>query len=303
MSTTTLLLVRHGESQANLAAAAADAAGAEVIDVPARDPDVLLSDLGVSQAAALGRWLDGLPAAERPQSVWCSPYARAVQTAEIALGAAGLALPIHVDERLRDRELGVLDTLTSHGVEVRMPFEAQRRRWVGKFYYRPPGGESWADVALRMRSLLDDVARVEAGRRVLVVCHDAVVMVTRYVCEQLTEVEVLDANRTAPVRNASVTTLARPATGGAWTLHDFNRADHLQDVGVPATEHSGVVDAVIVIVRASHGVGGVEVAGLGSGRHAPLAVEVPPEGREGAPPWRSPSPPLTRSRQTPPSAS
>lgn len=229
MGATTLLLVRHGESQANLAAAAADAAGAEVIDAPARDPDVLLSNLGADQAAALGRWLRRLPAAERPQSVWSSPYARAVQTAQIALGAAGLALPIHVDERLRDRELGVLDALTSHGVEVRMPVEAQRRRWVGKFYYRPPGGESWADVALRMRSLLDDLARVEAGRRVLVACHDAVVMVARYVCEQLSEAEVLDANRTTPVRNASVTRLVQPTPGGAWTLRDFNRADHLED--------------------------------------------------------------------------
>lgn len=239
MSTTTLMLIRHGESQANVAAAAADAAGAEVIDVPARDPDVLLSELGVSQAEALGRWLEALPAADRPQSVWCSPYARAVQTAELAMGASGIGLPIRVDERLRDRELGVLDALTAHGVEARMPFEANRRRWVGKFYYRPPGGESWADVALRVRSLLDDVARIEAGRRVLVVCHDAVVMVTRYVCEQLTEVEVLDANRTTPVRNASVTTLVQNSPDGAWTLHDFNRADHLDDVGVPATEHPG----------------------------------------------------------------
>ena len=239
MSTTTLLLVRHGESQANIAAAAAEAAGAEAIDVPARDADVLLSDLGAAQASALGVWLGGLPEHERPESVWCSPYARARQTAQIAVETARLALPVRADERLRDRELGVLDALTAHGVDVRMPAEAQRRRWVGKFYYRPPGGESWADVALRVRSLVDDVARVEAGRRVLVVCHDAVVMVARYVCEGLTESEVLEINRRTPLRNASVTTLRQHRADEPWTVHDFNRADHLDDLDVPATEHPG----------------------------------------------------------------
>ncbi|MCC2308208.1 histidine phosphatase family protein [Cellulomonas chengniuliangii] len=239
MDTTTLLLVRHGESQANLAAATAEAAGAEAIDVPARDADVLLSDLGAAQAAALGVWLGRLPEHQRPESVWCSPYARARQTARIALENAGLSLPVRVDERLRDRELGVLDALTAHGVDVRMPAEAQRRRWVGKFYYRPPGGESWADVALRVRSLVDDVSRIEAGRRVLVVCHDAVVMVARYVCEGLTESEVLEINRRTPLRNASVTTLRQGRTDQPWAVHDFNRVNHLDDLDVPATEHPG----------------------------------------------------------------
>jgi broad specificity phosphatase PhoE len=44
-----------------------------------------------------------------------------------------LDLPIRVDERLRDRELGVLDLLTMQGVKARFPQEAERRRWLGKF--------------------------------------------------------------------------------------------------------------------------------------------------------------------------
>ena len=38
--------------------------------------------------------------------------------------------------------------------EEHYPDEAKRRDLLGKFYYRPPGGESWADVALRIRSVL-----------------------------------------------------------------------------------------------------------------------------------------------------
>lgn len=239
---TTLHLVRHGESEGNVAAAAAHRAGAQVIDVPARDADVELSQLGVAQARGLGAWLAQLPEHERPQAVWASPYVRAYQTALLGLEAAGLGLPVRRDERLRDRELGILDMLTARGVDERVPLEAERRRWLGKFYYRPPGGESWADLALRVRSLLADLDRPQLPDRGLVVCHDAVIMVIRYVCEQLTEAEVLEEGRRRSVRNASVTTLVREPGADLWTLQEFDAADHLADVGVPATEHPGTAD-------------------------------------------------------------
>ena len=126
MTATQLWLVRHGESTANVLATEAQRAGLEAIAVEHRDADVPLSDTGVRQAEALGSWL---AAAEgTPQSVWSSPYLRAEQTITIALEESGRPLPVLVDERLRDRELGILDALTSHGVDVRLPDEAARRR-------------------------------------------------------------------------------------------------------------------------------------------------------------------------------
>ncbi len=56
-----LLLIRHGESEGNVAATEARLAGAEVIDVPARDADVNLSGTGRDQAKALGTALAGSP--------------------------------------------------------------------------------------------------------------------------------------------------------------------------------------------------------------------------------------------------
>jgi broad specificity phosphatase PhoE len=47
--------------------------------------------------------------------------------------------------------------LTSHGIARRLPGEAARRARVGTLYHRPPGGESWADVALRLRTLLVEI--------------------------------------------------------------------------------------------------------------------------------------------------
>lgn len=243
MGASELLLVRHGESVANVAATAAEEAGVEVIDAPVRDADVPLSETGVTQAQALGGWLaDRGP--DRPDVVWCSPYLRAHETARLALESAGIQLPVRVDERLRDRDLGVLDLLTRHGVEARYPHEAARRRWLGKFYYRPPGGESWADLALRLRALMDDLDRLADGRRVLVVCHDAVILAMRYVCEGLSEAEVLQIGHDTTVRNASVTRLVRPTPDATWQVAAYSDVSHLEQRDAPPTEHPGKSDVL-----------------------------------------------------------
>src|SRR5689334_15780096 len=76
-----LVLVRHGESVGNVAAASAERAGLEVIDLETRDADTPLSPLGAEQAAALGTWLRAQTGDDAPEVVWCSPYVRALQTA------------------------------------------------------------------------------------------------------------------------------------------------------------------------------------------------------------------------------
>jgi broad specificity phosphatase PhoE len=202
--------------------------------VQARDADIPLSPLGELQAAALGaRLRDALPA---EVALFSSPYHRALQTARIALGEQA---PLRIDERLRDRELGVIDALTTLGVERRLPDEAARRRWVGKLYYRPPGGESWADLALRLRSFLRDLPPVET---VAVFAHDAIVSVFLYVLLGMTEEELADFLLTRPVTNASVTALTQ-ADDGRWSVDAFADDAHLAVAGLPATEHPGATRA------------------------------------------------------------
>ncbi|HEY0374947.1 MAG TPA: histidine phosphatase family protein, partial [Amnibacterium sp.] len=213
---------------------AAEASGALRIDVPARDPDVELSERGLRQAEALGRRLAAEPA---PDAVRVSPYRRARATAEVALGTAGWDLPPRIDERLRDRELGLLDTFTGLGVRELHPGEAERRRFLGKFYYRPPGGESWVDVAFRIRSVLPELEA--SGERVLVVAHDAVIWLFRAVCERIEERELLDMAAATPIPNASITRLVHDGGDGPWRATVLNDVAHLDEV----TEHGGRHDA------------------------------------------------------------
>ena len=215
-----LVAVRHGQSLANLAfaEAEAEASGGEAAGLGCRDADVELSPAGRGQAAALGRWVRDQP----PFGVvYCSPYVRARQTWQVAAGelpAAGRP-PVVVDERLRDREMGELELLTPAVIGRRFPREARRRADVGDFYYRPPGGESLVDVALRLRGFLRDV---DLAGRSLVVAHDAVVLMLRYLTEALSEDELL---RVPPVANASVTRWA--VSSGSLRLVTYSEVSHL----------------------------------------------------------------------------
>jgi len=239
------MLVRHGESAGNVARDIAEAAGAPMIDIAQRDMDVPLSALGERQAAALGRWLGGLPAPEQPTVVYSSPYLRACETARLALGSAGLAgrVGFAVDERLREREFGVLDRLTRSGIRERHPDQADMRAHLGKFYHRPAGGESWADVILRLRSTLDTMGRECGGERVLVVTHQVVVLMFRYVLEHLSEHEVLSIDRQHEVANCSVTSYqldrdAQPRPRLA--LRTFNYVAPLREEGAAVTTEADV---------------------------------------------------------------
>jgi probable phosphoglycerate mutase len=238
VAVTELIAVRHGESVGNVAREAAEAEQAELITIDRRDPDVPLSPRGREQAAAVGRWLADRVAAEPIDAVWSSPFVRARETADIALATAGLTLPIRLDERLRDRELGVLDRLTWRGVGARFPDEAARRRWLGKLYYRPPGGESWSDVALRLRSYLGELQT--AAPTALLFAHDAVIMLIRYVLEGLDEEQLMALARTQSVANGSVTRLVRSDQG--WRAASFNEQGHLVAAGAPTTHHPGESD-------------------------------------------------------------
>lgn len=239
MTLTELWLVRHGESVANIAATRAEVEGLEVIPIDIRDADVPLSPTGEEQSAALRTWMDGRRGAI--DAFFASPYLRAQQTLSMALATdAGPGPGIFTDDRLRDRELGILDLLTRRGVARRHPEEAERRRHLGKFYHRPPGGESWADVALRLRSFLRDLETDPRAGTALIVAHDAVVMLFLYLLLPLDEERLLEFAASRTVLNASVTHLVRRVDG--WQLDVFADVGHLQVEGAPVTVHPGSPD-------------------------------------------------------------
>ena len=229
-----LTVVRHGLSTGNVIAEKAETGGAEQIDIPERDADVPLAPTGREQAEAVGRYLAEHP----PELAVVSPYLRTRQTARIAL--AGTGIPMTVDERLRDRELGVLDLLTGRGVQARLPDEARRRERLGKFYYRPPGGESWADVLLRLRAVLREIREDHPRGRVVLFAHEATVLMVRYLAEGLSEAELMDLGRRTTIANCSISSWR--GDGGRLVPELFNSVDHLHRADAPPTRQEAVDD-------------------------------------------------------------
>lgn len=235
-----LWLVRHGESAGNVARDAAHKAGLERIALTSRDVDVPLSLLGEEQADALGRWFAEGHEDGRPEVLLSSPYVRAIATARRFRDAGGAALdePICTDERLREKEFGILDGFTASGIAMAHAEQAEFRRLLGKFYHRPPGGESWCDVVLRLRSLMDTVSLHYAGRRVMIVAHQVVVLCMRYIIENLNEEQILAIDRERDVANCSITEYRYdPGAGkdGNLVLARYNVTAPMEEAHAPVT--------------------------------------------------------------------
>jgi broad specificity phosphatase PhoE len=242
----TIWIVRHGQSAGNVARDEAEAAGLPLIDIATRDIDTPLSALGEQQADALGHWFGQLPPDQQPNVVLCSSYVRARRTAEIAMQSAGIDLDditFNADERLREKEFGILDRLTKFGIVQKYPELHEQRTHVGKFYFRPPGGESWCDVILRLRSVLDTISREYRRERVLIVGHQVIVNCFRYLFERMDESQILEIDRVADVPNCSVTSYEfDPARGknGKLVPSLVNFVAPLREAGAPVTAEPDV---------------------------------------------------------------
>jgi broad specificity phosphatase PhoE len=178
-----LWLVRHGESTWNIAGLA-----------QGHNDEAELTERGLSQAAEAAAQFGYRPV----RAIYASDLRRAQQTA--AAFAAVVGLPVHVDARLRERCLGVLE-----GVAHKTISQSDLGHGNGRLFdpdVRPPAGESVRDLYQRAAAFCDDLA---AGLRggtgdVLVITHGGTV---RVIDAYLSGVPV-DQMTWRPVDNATI---------------------------------------------------------------------------------------------------
>ncbi|MEU5532532.1 histidine phosphatase family protein [Streptomyces sp. NPDC020362] len=157
--------------------------------------DVALTDVGLAQAEALGRWA----AAHPVDAVWTSPLSRAVTTAEPACRALGLTPHREVD--LRECDFGVVEgrTLAEFGAQHPGAAEAFRADPVAHPF---PGAEDPRSAAARGAAALHRIAAAHPGERVLVVAHNTLL---RLVLCSLLHIPLADYRRVFPrLCNAAV---------------------------------------------------------------------------------------------------
>ncbi len=155
MPTTTLYLVRHGETDYNRQRI-----------VQGRGIDAPLNATGRRQAEALARRFAQIPL----DALYSSPLQRAAATAE-AIRCYHPQVPFYLMKDLEEMGWGTLE-----GKPYAPPYAEQidyaYARWqAGEYGYRIPGGESILDVQQRALRALEQILEAQAGRTVLVVTH------------------------------------------------------------------------------------------------------------------------------------
>lgn len=205
---TTLYLLRHAATEANLAQPAR---------LQGRRHDPPLAPLGVRQAVATRDFL-----AVRPIDVcFTSPLRRAVQTAEIVAAPHGLR-PVAL-EGLTECDVGAWEGLDWGTIRARDQ-EAYRQYMADPAAIAYPGGESFADVHARASVALEQLLGEYAGQTILAVTHH---VVTRTYLAALLGLPLSQA-RTVALDNCGISVVAR--TGDLSTITTLNAAFHLQGV-------------------------------------------------------------------------
>eukprot|EP00013_Stygamoeba_regulata_P029115 CAMPEP_0177655688 /NCGR_PEP_ID=MMETSP0447-20121125/15118_1 /TAXON_ID=0 /ORGANISM="Stygamoeba regulata, Strain BSH-02190019" /LENGTH=340 /DNA_ID=CAMNT_0019159659 /DNA_START=94 /DNA_END=1116 /DNA_ORIENTATION=+ len=164
-----LVLVRHGESEGNLAQRFSKK-GDDRMWTPEfqsrHTSRYRLTDDGRRQAVEAGKWIrKHLPG--HFDRYYCSEYARAMETA----GLLGMDnADWFVEFYLREQDRGVL---AGRSTLQRKKYHQEEMRYAktDSFYWTPPGGESMANACLRIDRFLDSLKKNCSGFKVLVVCH------------------------------------------------------------------------------------------------------------------------------------
>ena len=126
--------------------------------------DIELTETGVRQAKLAG---ERLAARGGVDVIVASPLRRARQTAEEVAAATGA--PVEFDDDLRETDFGEWEGLTFTEAQRRWPGEVTS--WLADPAAAPPGGESFAAVAVRVRAARERLMAGHARETVLVVSH------------------------------------------------------------------------------------------------------------------------------------
>lgn len=179
-----LVLVRHGESEGNVAnkrSRAGDDSDFTTDFLNRHSAKLRLTNKGRDQAKAAGRWLKDNKL-DKFDRHYVSEYARAMETAAL------LDLPDalwYTDFQLRERDHGLADIVSDQVRQAEFA-EHMRLRKVHLFYAPWPDGESMAEVCDRLRgNTISTLHREMANKRVVIVSHGDIMRAFRVIFERM----------------------------------------------------------------------------------------------------------------------
>jgi len=175
--------------------------------------DSLLTQVGLNQA----RFAVPVLARFSPDLVVSSDLRRATDTATVFTSATGV--PLRIDKRLRETNLGIWQGMTSAEIDEQWP--GGRQNWQTDPTWLPPGGESRVEVAARAYEVVADLDHVESEVSTALLCaHGGL---TSALTGHLLELPVTAWAKLGGIGNCHWTVLERRVTSGlAWRLIEYN---------------------------------------------------------------------------------
>lgn len=182
-----LILIRHGESEGNIARARSRSGDDTVYTEEFKNRHSSLwrlSEKGKEQAQSAGEWIRKNKTEIEPFfRCYTSEYLRAMETA----GLLGIKDAVwYSDFYLRERNWGDLDRVTEKEREEKFA-DSMREKNIEPLYWTPPNGESLADVGLRIERVFQTLHRECEGRDVIIVCHGEVMRMIQARLERMTQ--------------------------------------------------------------------------------------------------------------------
>ncbi len=203
MQESILVVIRHGETEWNIQGRWQG------------HNDSPLTSNGIDQARAVAKALKSF----KTSVLYSSDLGRTMQTAEYIVAETGH--DIMVDDRLRERHLGIFQGLTIRQMSESHPLVYERFK-SGDVDYKIPEGESIRQRFTRSVECLNEIASNHEGETIIVVTHGGVVDgYFRYV----TGLD-LSATRHHKIWNCGINIFAKDSNG--WTLQSFGDVSHLR---------------------------------------------------------------------------
>lgn len=196
-----LVLVRHGESEGNLAnfrsRKLGDNSAFTEEHLKRHSSKWRLTDEGIRQAETAGEWIRKHIAA-RFDRHYASEYLRAMETAaHLRLPEANWLLEFY----LRERDYGDFDVMTEEKRQAEYAADVEKRKNDSFFWIPPGGGESMAQLCLRIDRVLNTLHRECSDKKVIIVCHGDTMWAFRVRLERLTQFRYYELDRSEDPRD------------------------------------------------------------------------------------------------------
>lgn len=239
-----VVLVRHGESEGNVATTASKGGDHRYYTDDFRNrhnSSWRLTDKGRQEARIAGEWIRE-HIGSKFYRYYTSEYLRAMETAALlGLPSAAWSCEFY----LRERDWGEMDTASREERKTKFA-ETMRRRELDSFFWAPPSGESMAQLCLRVDRILNTLHRECEDKNVIIVCHGEVMWCFRVRLERMSQrrFRQLDASRNPHdrIHNCQILHYTRqcPETGKKAPYLNWMRSVCPTDLNLSSNEWEGI---------------------------------------------------------------